>query len=315
MSNDAVCVEAEVEDNEPVYTDAENELLWRGLPKWPHLIIRGKPVTEEQAFDIIFRTDSFLTDSCAWSGGNNRAFKKIYHRDSGIAEIKAAKEEYEDAWLFDMFATRHLKEQIGFVSLQYIRNDWASTSYVGGPHGFCSPSGEIYHSCNVGKWPSAAEVFEDLKKIVKTWPFIEFQASLYSHEECEDVEEKGMVVSFVAENGVVRVTGEDFGLLDAPRPGTLSFGAAIAEISAGFDREQGLPWRWVMEYAKKVKAHIPGAIAIGHEWAEGHIQHMAENAAWSLKYKRKQRAKLNRVLTLRKMSKSVKSRSQNRKAK
>jgi hypothetical protein len=314
MSNEAVDTELEIEDDEPKYTEEENQLLWRGLPKWPHLIIHGKPVTRDQAFEIIFRTDSFLTDSHEYAGGNNRAFNKIYQRDSGLSQISAAKAEYEDAWLFDMYANQHLREKINFVERRYIRNDWASTSYVGGPHGFCSPSGEIFHNCNVGKWPSAADVFEDMKAIVKAWPFIEFKASLYSHEECEDVPDKKAVVSFVAENGVVRVTGEDFGLIDLPHPAH-NLMDAITEISVGFDREQGLPWRWVADYAKKVKELIPGAVAVAREYAEEHKVRMAENKAWTLNYKRKQRAKLNRVMALRKMSKSVKSRSQNRKAK
>lgn len=277
MSSDAN-MEHELDLSEPTYTEEENKILFKGLPKWPHLIIIGKPVTRDQAFDIIFRTDGFLTDTCKHAGGNNHAFNAIYHRDSGIAQVAKEKEQYNDAWLFDMQVTEALREKIKFVRRKYIRNDWTSSPMVGGPHGFCSPEGEIYHDCNVGKWPCGSEVFEDLKTIVKEWPFLEFKASLYSHEDCEchPTEHKGVVMSFVAENGVVRVTEEDFDLLNAPRPGARDMREAIRMISAGCESEQGLPWRWMMEYAKKVKALLPSCTADAHEWATEHEQRRKE---------------------------------------
>jgi hypothetical protein len=48
------------------------------LPKWPQMIVTGKPVTVENAKDIIFRTDSFLTSSDEFSGGNNKEFNDWY---------------------------------------------------------------------------------------------------------------------------------------------------------------------------------------------------------------------------------------------
>lgn len=48
------------------------------LPKWPQMIVTGKPVTIDQAKEIIFRTDSFLTSSDEFAGGNNREFNEWY---------------------------------------------------------------------------------------------------------------------------------------------------------------------------------------------------------------------------------------------
>ncbi len=50
------------------------------LPKWPQMIVTGKPVTIHQAKDIILRTDSFLTDSYEHAGGNNQEFNDWYRK-------------------------------------------------------------------------------------------------------------------------------------------------------------------------------------------------------------------------------------------
>ena len=44
------------------------------LPKWSQMIVTGKNVTVEQAKDIIFRTDYFLTDPSKYSAGNDDQF-------------------------------------------------------------------------------------------------------------------------------------------------------------------------------------------------------------------------------------------------
>lgn len=308
MSNDANQIEIEDEEKEVVYTEAEQLLLNRGLPKWPHLIIIGKPVTKDQAFEIILRTDGFLSDTSKFPGGNNRDFNRIYQRDSGIAELMPP-ENFDSGWFYTYMAQQALREKIKFVSFSYIRNDWAASSYIGGPHGFCSPDGEIYHNCNVGKWPSIEEVYEDLKKMVATWPFLTFKASLYDCEECENTPEKQMVASFVAENGVVTITGEDFDLRNQERPG-IGIEKAVMEIHNGMHREQGLPWRWIMEYAEIIKSHIPAAKATADDW---YNERMESEAQWAREVAEKKARNL--AIMARLKTRVSKSRSRNRKAK
>ena len=56
------------------------ELFNKGLPKWPAIVVKGKPVTEDQAKEIIIRTDSF------YFGCNDRAWEsKINSMVYGIA--------------------------------------------------------------------------------------------------------------------------------------------------------------------------------------------------------------------------------------
>jgi hypothetical protein len=55
------------------------------LPKWPQLLIVGDPVTIEQAKDIIFRMDPFLTDTYHLSGGNDRIFNQQYRTQAGLS--------------------------------------------------------------------------------------------------------------------------------------------------------------------------------------------------------------------------------------
>ena len=56
--------------------DALREHAACHLPKWPQMIVTGKRVTVDQAKEIIFRTDSFLSDASDYSGGNARNFNR-----------------------------------------------------------------------------------------------------------------------------------------------------------------------------------------------------------------------------------------------
>lgn len=226
------------------------------LPKWPQLMIVGDPVSEEQARDIILRTDDFLTDPSDYAGGNNKAFNARYRRDSGLKDIADAEEK--DDWSFSFDAREHLRARLGYVELSYIHNTWASSSYIGGPYGFCSPDGEIYYGDNIGKYPSVEDVYNEFCLLAKAFPYLNLKASLYNCEATEERSDRAVVVSFVVTCGEVSVTTEDFGLLEFNRPrNMLDMFAGLGRM----DREQGLSYTTLLQFHKRVKALIPESIA------------------------------------------------------
>ena len=212
-----------------------------GLPKWPQLMIVGDDVTVDQAKDIIFRTDDFLTDGSCYAGGNEREFNKNYRQDCGFPDDK----DFEA-----MKLSFRVREKIGFVNLNFVVSQWASTCFVGGPHGFCSPKGKIFFQDNVGKYPSVEEVYEDFVKIAEAWPFLNFKASLYSGESCES--DAVCLVSFVVSNGKVEVTKEDFDLK------RFADKIDFDEMLANCRLELGLPFHWYVDFSENVRKVISG---------------------------------------------------------
>ena len=65
------------------------ELKNMRLPKWPHMVVWGTPVTQEQAKDIIFRTDAFLTHMSSYAGGNNHAWNAWANQTLGREALTA----------------------------------------------------------------------------------------------------------------------------------------------------------------------------------------------------------------------------------
>lgn len=224
------------------------------LPKWPQLYFTGKPLEEAQAKEIIFATDRFLTSLCS-SGGNNHHWEKAVARRMGVAEYhrnySLPAEQSMKFWAFERAWRREAKS----LSTEYVHNTWAASCYIGGPYGWCHPTGKILYSDNIGKWPNVTEVFSDLSAIAKAWPFLEAAATLMNGEHCEMTTP---VITFIIKDGVVtaKEPGEKY-LADhysAERGAdpTLSF---IANFNKG-NREQGLPQEWVDEYADRVAAFI-----------------------------------------------------------
>lgn len=158
------------------------------LPKWPQMIVTGSPVLQSQAEDIIFRTDSFLTSLSPHEGGNNDKFNKYYREISGIEELHLrVKEDFDNYWE----VSTKLQEELNFVETQYVHNDWASCCYIFGPHGWCSPKGEITYVDNVGKWPEPEELLKDWQTLATAFPYINLYVTLmngeYSEERIEPV--------------------------------------------------------------------------------------------------------------------------------
>lgn len=166
------------------------------LPKWPQMIVTGESVTIDQAKEIIFRTDDFFVSIDKYAGGNDRKFTETYQKASGINEIllENHKKIYE--------IQDHLMKKIEFIPSEYICNDWASSCYILGPHGWVHPNGKIGYY-NIGKWPSVEEVYNDWCNIASAFPFLNLAATIMSDEYA--AYHRKPIVSFIVSDGNVTV--------------------------------------------------------------------------------------------------------------
>lgn len=99
----------------------------------PYYRIRGPRVTEDQAFEIIRRTDSYF--NCC--------------KDSP---------KYEEA---------------GHIYTQHISNNWFTENNSCSPEGWCHPNGIIGCNSHSGKYPELDEYLWDLTGIAKAFPFLD----------------------------------------------------------------------------------------------------------------------------------------------
>lgn len=147
-----------------------------GLPKWPALVVVGRPVTYDQAREIIIRTDDFHFST------NNRGFKRqleecVYgHRED---EHSLTTEERLERWSKE----NERKAELGLLNLEYLNNHRIVSSFIGGPHGWCNWDGTIgCNTYNIGKWPSVEEVYDEWVEIAAAFPFLHLTCQLMNHE-------------------------------------------------------------------------------------------------------------------------------------
>lgn len=172
------------------------EILSRGLPKWPQMKVKGETIPVDAANEIIRRTDTFFL---GWGGNNKRWNKwawemlKVPNHDSDIFDnydlFCEAKESFKKTW--------------ELIETEYVANSWMSSSFIGGPHGWCHPTGRIFYSDNVGKWPSCEDIFNEWKILAGAFPFLKLGVVLMNGESCEDG--TSPVCGFIVRNGTVTV--------------------------------------------------------------------------------------------------------------
>lgn len=138
------------------------------LTKWPLLLVTGEPVTEEQANDILIRTDSWslMTNDKSWQ---RQVIELTGHELAehgwGFADDRAFRREYK------------------VLDLHYLANARIMSSWIGGPKGWCDWDGTIGTSnYNIGKWPTVEEVEEDWTAITEAFPYLDLQAQLIPEE-------------------------------------------------------------------------------------------------------------------------------------
>ena len=163
-----------------------------GLPKWPALVVSGNNVTKDQAKEIIIRTTNFSFSS------NDRDFEKKLYDILGI-------EKEQEFGYPDIEDIRRVNGEIQKVpDLEYLGNHQVVSSWIGGPHGWCSWDGVIFtNNYNIGKWPSCTKVYEELSSIAQAFPFLDMSCQLFSGETCD--ENIKCVIQFDVFDGLVNV--------------------------------------------------------------------------------------------------------------
>ena len=169
-----------------------------GLPAWPQCVINGDKITEEQALEIIRKTDRFFVH-----GGsvNNKEFNA---KAREICKLPT----YDNFKNIDQFsrydtyakAKEAFQKKWGLIKTKYIHNDWISCSWIGGPHGWCHPDGTIAFCNNIGKYAEVEEVYNDLRILGKHFPFLRLTCTLMDGEEGETYRS---LVSMKLSNGEV----------------------------------------------------------------------------------------------------------------
>lgn len=208
------------------------------LPKWPQMIVRGKAVTVEQAKEIILCTDDTLTSGYGWSYNNSTFFVKF--------RVSAGFKESGDDWSL----SEHIKSRIGCIETAYISNDYAISSFIGGPHGWCNPNGTIHFTDNVGKWPSVKELYDDWVIIAERFPFLHLDATMYSGESCES--DTYPICTFSVRGTTVTV-GKPVIYIDEEL--YASSDITLKPIGGQLGATLGLPKEWYLEYATKIKVY------------------------------------------------------------
>ena len=179
--------------------------------KWPAILITGEKVTEEQAMDIIIRTDEAVVNPNIYTFGNNEDFGKQW------AKLIDVRYDYDESVYSRL-------ECVNFVSLEYLYNDLLGSRWIGGSTSWIWEDGSIFRFSNIGKWPSNEKVFDELKRIAQAFPYLKLKVTLFDEQVMfdfyingqkiadaayEDVLDKALC-SFTVENGEVMYHDEPF---------------------------------------------------------------------------------------------------------
>lgn len=227
-------------------------LMHRKLPKWPALIVTGKPITKDQARDVIRVTDDTFVyangdlDSASYSLMANRLIiplrpqwvydSLLLSRDSRF-ERQLRMEEYEAQAIWSY--------QWGSLKIGELRNHIISYGY-----GWCRPNGYIGLIDNIGKWPKIRSIYEDLISIASTFPYLSMGVTIMSASRTEG---GSPVVSMrVKEGTVTLVDPEDEDVHSGHEwPG--------GNVEASYDEpynQKNFPNEWLEEWSKIAQDRI-----------------------------------------------------------
>lgn len=174
------------------------------LPKWPGCEVDGKSVSIEQAREILVRTGGayFFSNDYQLSSDINAIFySAIPHPEWGDRWWEKSEENFSEYYSRkDEYA-----REMGVLELEYLTNHRVCSAYVFGPNGWCNWDGVIHQrNKNIGKWPSAEEVFNEWGRIARAFPFLELTCRLLSHEAGYHEEEPKIAVVYEVANGEVK---------------------------------------------------------------------------------------------------------------
>lgn len=212
------------------------------LIKWPQMIVTGASVTGEQAKEIIIRTDPFFSDVALYAGGNDQEFTIRYQQQSGVlAAVSCSDQQIRER------VQEAVDSVVRPIPLDYLDNDWASSGFIYGPHGWCQPDGTIEYHDNIGKWPEAVELYDEWQSIARAFPYLSLFASFMDAESCDT--DASVVLQFVIHEGAVRVVKGEH----APVARKIRVADDVCFCSRS---EHGLPWSWVAETADAIRTEL-----------------------------------------------------------
>lgn len=110
---------------------------------------------------------------------------------SGKTVSKAVAKEF--IWQTDYYYSNN--------NLEYLASDQIASCYIYGNSGIVHPDGTIGMHKNVGKWPSAYELYEELKLIAELFPELQINVSIGDDEYCVD-DTRYHLTFFVADGNV-----------------------------------------------------------------------------------------------------------------
>jgi hypothetical protein len=216
-------------------------MRYMGLPKWPQMIVRGNPVTLDQAKEIIRRTDDSLT--CHLSG-NDHATVRLIAKKLGLPSSMYTARGGDPKGPDDWQAAEEYRTLWGAIPTEYVRNNWVSSSYIYGPHGWCHPDGTISFDHNVGKWPDLDDIIKDWDTLATAFPFLELTVTLMNGEACED--NTSPVVTLKVKGGDVTVCAPEPAPDLMPTPDHIALWRNAMSDEVG--RECGIPMAWIDEW-------------------------------------------------------------------
>jgi hypothetical protein len=267
------------------------------LPKWAGILIHGKSVTPEQAKAIIHATDHSLYSDMEYAG-NNQAFQKAYLAKS-LGAIQTMVPFYRGDCKSDIELkinsfVREFDDQLSpTIPLEFLKNYLGHSCHMGGPVGWCHPSGDIFLSDkNIGKYPCVGILFDEWKAIAKKFDFLQLTCIVLSSEWCDDETPRGLV-GFSVSGGEVTLfkpsESDTEELTD-----TIHYCNAVESVSTPYDRtvleeflgvqipyegELGLPNEFYFEAIEAQKNHILSLILASTDITEDEIVTYIESKA------------------------------------
>jgi hypothetical protein len=226
-----------------------DEMSELSLPKWPQMIVRGLSVTQEQAKEVIRRTDKSFGPfeiGNLYSKFPARICEKIGHPVEEAGDIGVLYQY--DRWL-------DWSQKWGYIQCDFVYNNWIEKYCVHGPAGWMNPDGKIQYGFNVGKWPSIDCLLQEWKVLAKEFPFINLFVILMSGEYCEDGTVP--VVGIRVKDGSARL----FDPADVDWSNFDIFGSPISE-----DQLDDNIYRLMDQGGRSKADEVPGWCAIPLEW-------------------------------------------------
>ena len=170
-------------------------------PKWPGLLIVGESCSEEQASQILIRTQRWYLLEYDVPKGS------LLHDE--LHKIYVSLLPIEDRISYIPIDYNIIEQKIKPLELSYLSNDRICSSWVGGLHGWCNWDGKIFcNNYNIGKWPQIQDVEHDLKLITSEFPFLNFTLQLLS-QEIDSEEDSYPIYTCEVNNGSIKQIQSD----------------------------------------------------------------------------------------------------------